>query len=55
MPLVEVYERETIRFELIEVAEPFNIEPACVNAEGHYYIASCGDVVCVHCSKVVWQ
>lgn len=36
-------------------ADPFGIDHDCRNPAGHHFIASCGDVVCVHCSKVVWQ
>lgn len=60
MPLIEVYERTTAKFEAIEVlartADPFGIDNRCLfNPAGHQYIGSCGDVVCVHCSKVVWS
>jgi hypothetical protein len=36
-------------------ADPFAIAHDCLNPTGHSFIASCGDVVCVHCSKVVWR
>lgn len=35
--------------------DPFGIDDRCASATGHYPIASCGAVVCVHCSKVFWQ
>lgn len=56
MPLIEVYERVTTRSVQVEVDDdPFKIEQGCDSPFGHYPIASCGDVVCVHCSKVFWQ
>ncbi len=55
MPVQEIIERTTIRFIAVETPDPFEIEPECVNPSGHHFIPSCGDVVCVHCSKVVWQ
>lgn len=36
-------------------ADPFGIDHDCLNPAGHDFIASCGVVVCVHCSKVVWS
>ena len=36
-------------------ADPFGIDHDCLNPAGHLFIASCGDVACCHCSKVVWQ
>jgi hypothetical protein len=36
-------------------ADPFGIDNDCTSEAGHYPIASCGDVVCVHCGKVFWQ
>jgi hypothetical protein len=37
-------------------ADPFGIDNACpFNPTGHDFIAACGDVVCCHCSKVVWS
>lgn len=35
--------------------DPFRISHDCLNPAGHDFIASCGDVVCVHCSKVAWS
>lgn len=68
MPVLEVIERTTLKgtHDAIEAelarlltgtpADPFNIENACpFNPTGHDYIAACGDVVCCHCSKVVWS
>lgn len=40
---------------LIPDADPFLIEHDCLNPAGHRFIGSCGDVVCVHCAKVVWS
>lgn len=36
-------------------ADPFNIENDCLNPAGHDFAASCGAVVCCHCTKVVWS
>lgn len=36
-------------------ADPFGVAHDCRNPAGHTFIGSCGDVVCVHCSKVVWS
>ena len=66
MPIAEIYERTTTRtFErdadepaqlLTCVAtDPFGIDDRCTSQTGHYPIASCGAVVCVHCAKVFWQ
>jgi hypothetical protein len=66
MPLREVYERTTIRtvthdadepahLLMCTATDPFGIDDPCTNATGHYPIASCGTVVCVHCAKVFWQ
>jgi hypothetical protein len=36
--------------------DPFGIDNVCpLNPTGHQFIGSCGDVVCVHCTKVVWS
>jgi hypothetical protein len=36
--------------------DPFGIDNRCPNNQtGHRFIGSCGDVVCVHCTKVVWS
>jgi hypothetical protein len=35
-------------------ADPFLIAHDCLNPTGHDFIASCGDVVCPHCSRVAW-
>lgn len=64
MPIREVYERTTtrsVRDDDTPVAltcsavDPFGIEVSCTSQSGHYPIASCGAVVCVHCAKVFWQ
>ena len=35
--------------------DPFDVADRCpLNATGHNPHASCGEVVCVHCSKVIW-
>jgi hypothetical protein len=50
-----------VRFVAAEIAfemrglDPFRIEHDCLNPAGHDFIAACGDVVCCHCGKVVWQ
>jgi hypothetical protein len=36
-------------------ADPFLIAHDCLNPAGHSFTGSCGDVVCIHCAKVVWQ
>ena len=63
MPIAEIYERITIRSMLVDdvsiplftCGDPFGIDDPCPqNSSGHYAIASCGDVVCVHCAKVFW-
>lgn len=33
--------------------DPFGIDHDCLNPAGHRFIGSCGDVVYVHCAKVV--
>jgi hypothetical protein len=67
MPVLETYDRLLIRTfaepnpivnelpVVLPAADPFGIDDTCVNPAGHHFIASCGDVVCVHCTKVVWQ
>jgi hypothetical protein len=62
MPLLEVYERTTIRttdeppaLPTCTPADPFLIDHDCSNETGHQPIASCGAVVCVHCARVFWQ
>jgi hypothetical protein len=45
---------EDIAF-FVRQADPFLIENDCVSASGHYAIASCGEVVCAHCSRVFWR
>jgi len=34
-------------------ADPFNVDHDCLNPAGHDFVASCGEVVCCHCAKVV--
>lgn len=41
--------------DLIDPPDPFGIDHDCISPAGHQFIGSCGDVVCVHCAKVVWQ
>jgi hypothetical protein len=63
MPLIETYERTVERTFLLDPvplptctpADPFGIDHDCRNPTGHDFIAACGDVVCCHCSKVVWS
>lgn len=58
MPVIETIERTTIRYQAVPIdtiADPFNIDHDCRNPTGHDFIASCGDVVCIHCSRVVWR
>lgn len=45
---------EEIAFET-RTADPFRIAYDCHNPTGHDFISSCGDVVCCHCTKVVWR
>ena len=33
-------------------ADPFLIDHDCLNPAGHDFIASCGDIACVHCSRI---
>lgn len=46
---------EIITMGLVPEPDPFGVAHDCRNPAGHDFIASCGDVVCVHCSKVVWR
>ncbi len=64
MPVAEIYERITTRtFErdaddpapLLTAVDPFGIDNPCTSATGHYPIASCGAVVCVHCARIFCQ
>ncbi len=64
MPIAEIYERTTTRTfvrdadepaALTSCADPFGVGDRCTSVGGHYPIASCGAVVCVHCAKVFWQ
>ncbi len=36
-------------------ADPFLIDHSCINPSGHAFTGSCGDVVCVHCDRIVWS
>ena len=45
---------EELAFER-RTADPFAIAHDCLNPTGHDFIASCGDVACVHCAKVAWR
>lgn len=40
--------------QLTRTADPFAIDHDCVNAGGHHFIASCGDIVCIHCGRIAW-
>lgn len=44
---------ETAAFENAS-RDPFAIAHDCLNPVGHYFVASCGAVACVHCAKVAW-
>jgi hypothetical protein len=35
--------------------DPFGLDHDCINPGGHDAIASCGEIVCVHCAKVFWR
>ena len=35
--------------------DPFAIDHDCLNPGGHDAIASCSEIVCVHCAKVFWR
>jgi hypothetical protein len=37
---------------LREIDDPFGVDQNCLNRGGHQPIASCGEIVCVHCSKI---
>lgn len=36
-------------------ADPFLIDHGCINPTGHAFTGSCGDVVCIHCERIVWS
>jgi hypothetical protein len=40
---------------ILGAEDPFALAHDCRNPAGHDFIASCGDVVCVHCAKVAWR
>ncbi len=35
--------------------DPFLIDHDCINPAGHYPVRMHGEIVCPHCSKVIWQ
>lgn len=37
------------------VEDPFLIDHDCLNPGGHDFTMICGELVCPHCAKVVWQ
>jgi hypothetical protein len=42
--------------QVLREQDPFGCDDACPqNPAGHYPIRSAGDVVCAHCSKVIWR
>lgn len=45
---------DEVAFEL-RAADPFLVDHDCLNPAGHTFIASCGDIVCCHCTKVICQ
>lgn len=34
--------------------DPFRIGHDCSNPAGHQFIASCDEVVCLHCARIAW-
>lgn len=40
---------------IISEQDVFALDHDCLNPSGHDAIASCGDVVCPHCSRVFWR
>jgi hypothetical protein len=35
--------------------DPFLVDDPCpFNPAGHRFTGSCGDVVCLHCARIVW-
>jgi hypothetical protein len=36
-------------------ADPFGIDHDCANPAGHYPVRCYGEIVCPHCSKVLWS
>jgi hypothetical protein len=63
MPVLETIDRILVISEapppmlICTDADPFEIDDPCpFNASGpHRFLAICGDVVCVHCAKVIWS
>ena len=41
--------------DLIDPPDPFGIDHDCSNPAGHYPVRMHGEIVCPHCSKVIWQ
>jgi hypothetical protein len=41
--------------DLIDPPDPFLIDHDCSNAAGHYPVRMHGEIVCPHCSRVIWQ
>ncbi len=58
MPVCEVIERTTIRFEAVEIepADPFGIEDPCLmNAGGpHCDVVECHEIACAACGRIIW-
>lgn len=41
--------------ETLTAIDPFGVDDPCpFSATGHDALASCGEVICVHCSKIFW-
>jgi hypothetical protein len=63
MPVLEVYERTTVRSIPIDAApvptctpaDPFGIDHDCRNPAGHQFTATCSDVVCIDCARIAWS
>jgi len=60
MPVLDVIERTTIRETDLDIptstpADPFLLDHDCRNPSGHHFIATCSDVVCIHCARIAWQ
>lgn len=41
--------------DLINPPDPFGIDHDCSNPAGHFPVRMHGEIVCPHCSKVIWQ
>lgn len=35
--------------------DPFNVDNDCTNQAGHFPVRDHTQIVCVHCSKVIWS